>query len=194
MVKAISPMSPVFSKVSKSSENAGVTIRELSLSGFVNLRVNPADTALNNAVSTTLGHDLPTINKVTAADKHLVVGLSPSEWLVVCDSADAGADMAASLNAGFADAHALVVDVSGGYTQLLVSGKHVIDLLERGTTVDLHPSVFNVGDAYTTLLAKAPVTIIKEKDGMRVICRRSFADHLARWLLDVGEEFGLNLK
>lgn len=191
MVKAISQMFPVFSKVDCKHETPGVILQEKALAGFVNLRVNPTSTTLASAVATTLGHSLPAINQVVNEDNHLIVGLGPSEWLIVCEN---GADMTHGLSTGLADAYALVADVSGGYTQLLITGNNAADMLEKGTTVDLHASVFKVGDAYTTLLAKAPVTIIKQKDGMLVICRRSFADHLARWAVDAGEEYGLEIK
>lgn len=191
MAKAISPMFPALSRNKQQKiDNLSILLQEKPLLGYVNLRMNIADKALSNAVTTTLGQELPKINQVSKQDKYTVVGLSPTEWLIVCDNAS---DLIKGLNTGLADAHALVTDVSGGYTQISVVGEVALDLLSHGTTVDLHPSVFHIGNAYTTLLAKAPVTLLKQKDSVDIICRRSFSDHLARWLLEVGKEYDIQV-
>ena len=69
------------------------------------------------------------------------------------------------------------------------------DVLAKGCSLDLHPSVFGPGAAAQTTLGLAAVVLIPLDDNgtdYRILVRSSFAGYLADWLLDAAEEFGVD--
>jgi heterotetrameric sarcosine oxidase gamma subunit len=53
----------------------------------------------------------------------------------------------------------------------------------------------NAGRCAQTTFAKASAVISNKSDGsFDLIVRRSFADYIARWLLDAGQEFGCRIE
>ena len=61
--------------------------------------------------------------------------------------------------------------------------------------VDLHPRVFGEGACTQTMIAHTNVLLIPVRDPDRdealdIVVRRSFADHLTRWLMDAAAEGG----
>ena len=72
-----------------------------------------------------------------------------------------------------------------------ISGENSIDFLGRGISIDLHPSQFSFGQCAQTVMAHSNVMILnhtRDNPLLDIVVRRSFADHLWRWLLDVGKE------
>ena len=67
------------------------------------------------------------------------------------------------------------------------------DLLAKGCPVDLHPSVFDVGQCAQSHLAKAPILLrqVDREPTFEIIVRRSFADYFWTWLEDAAAEYGL---
>jgi sarcosine oxidase, subunit gamma len=112
-----------------------------------------------------------------------VLRLGPDEWLVVAPE-----DAAPELHG---DA---VVDVSGWRTTLELSGPRARDVLAKGCSLDLHPSVFGVGAHAQTLLAQAQaiVWLVDEEPVFRLLVRSSFAAYVATWLLDAMAEYALH--
>ena len=115
----------------------------------------------------------PTDPNTTGGD---VLWLGPDEWLVLgCREAD------------FPEA-AAAVDVSANRVVLELSGPDAADVLARGCSVDLHPSVFGAGRCAQTLLARAQVILVRDDvDRFRILVRPSFADYLRAWLTDAIE-------
>ncbi len=68
------------------------------------------------------------------------------------------------------------------------------DLLAKGCSLDLHPTVFRKGTAAQTMLGLAGVVLIALDDAgadYRILVRSTFARYLADWLIDAAEEFGV---
>ena len=100
---------------------------------------------------------------------------------------------AGSLEEASQDRHVAVNDLSGGQIALELKGPNCRDLLAKGCTLDLHPSVFSVGDCAQSGLAKASVLIAltDETPTFLVVVRRSFSDYLCRWLAHAGSDEGI---
>ncbi|SNS70102.1 sarcosine oxidase subunit gamma [Asanoa hainanensis] len=82
------------------------------------------------------------------------------------------------------------VDVSASRTVLELSGPQARDVLAHGCALDLHPRVFGPGSCARTNLAKAQVILHQTAPATyRVFVGASFADYLARWLLDAAVEY-----
>lgn len=62
-------------------------------------------------------------------------------------------------------------------------GSGIPALLEKGCSLDLHPSIWTDGDCAQTMLAKAPVILQQLGEVTRIFVRPSFAGYLVEWLL-----------
>jgi sarcosine oxidase subunit gamma len=166
----------------------GVALRELPFLGMVSIRVEPGSVA-SARLGERLGAALPeACGQVTSSGPHSALWLGPDEWLVVSE-ADPGA-LAADLRHALAGDRGAVVDVSANRTVLELSGPAAREALEKGCPVDLHPRSFGPGRAVATTLGPVPV-LLWQTGGTtyRVLPRSSFADYVARWLLDAATEY-----
>lgn len=163
--KGISPMQPVINATqtgtnSGADGNTGIVLNEEKCLGFVNLRLKADDNSATDAVEKVLDLELPAINTRASNNAIAVLGFGPSEWLIIT-APGAETDMVNHLTTALGNAFSLVCDVTGGTTKLNIMGFHAQDLLEKGTYVDLHDSVFKPNTLYATQIAHAPVTIVK---------------------------------
>jgi len=101
----------------------------------------------------------------------LVLWLGPDEWLVL-DAREEDFPAAAA-----------AVDVSANRVALEIAGPRAADVLARGCSLDLHPSVFPPGRCAQTLVAKAQVVLHRpERDRFTLLVRPSFRPYLRAWL------------
>ncbi|MER6285958.1 sarcosine oxidase subunit gamma [Streptomyces sviceus] len=168
----------------------GVTLAELPFLTMVNVRVDPASEAADR-IGRTLGAPLPRRCGDTAAStRRTAVWLGPDEWLVI-SRADAGI-VAAELREALQGAPGSVVDVSANRTTLELSGPSAREVLEKGCPLDLHHRVFGPGHAVSTTVGPVAALLWQTDDTptYRLLPRSSFADYLARWLIDAMSEYG----
>jgi len=166
-----------------------VRVSEWRFTTMVSLRVDPTSPAAD-ALEGVLGTALPrSAGEVASHGQHSVLWQGPDEWLVVSEmSADV---LVAALQESVAGAHAAVVDVSANRTVLELRGAAARAVLEKGCPLDLHPRAFAPGRAVATTLARIPLVLWQVgPDSYRLLPRSSFADYVARWLLDASQEFG----
>lgn len=167
----------------------GVALTEWPFITMVNLRVDPASDAADR-IGKTLGAPLPRqCGHTTASGPHTVAWLGPDEWLVL-SQADPGAVTAAVRDALDGDPGS-VVDVSANRTTLELSGPSAREVLEKGCPLDLHPRAFGPGRAVSTTVGPVAVLLWQVDDAptYRLFPRSSFADYLARWLIDAMSEY-----
>ncbi|MGW7729204.1 sarcosine oxidase subunit gamma [Streptomyces canus] len=168
----------------------GVTLAELPFVTMVNVRVDPASEAADR-IGRTLGAPLPRRCGDTAASGlHTIMWLGPDEWLVL-SRADAGI-VTSQVRQALDGAPGSVVDVSANRTTLELSGPAARDVLEKGCPLDLHPRSFGPGRAVSTTVGPIAVLLWQLDDAptYRLLPRSSFADYLARWLIDAMSEYG----
>lgn len=167
----------------------GVTLTEWPFITMVNLRVDPASEAADR-IEKTLGAPLPRrCGRTAASGPHTIVWLGPDEWLVL-SQAD-GATVTARLREALGGDRGSVVDVSANRTTLELSGPSARQVLEKGCPLDLHPRSFAPGQAVSTTVGPVAVLLWQVDDGptYRLFPRSSFADYLARWLIDAMSEY-----
>ena len=176
----------------------GVTMTERPFRGYVNLRGGLADPGLAEAVGSVLGTDVPLRpNTVASAGEVLVCWLGPDEWMAVAGPGSEG-ELISSLRKALEGRRAAATDTTGNYTTINLAGSRARDLLAKGCTLDLHPTVFAPGQCAQTNLAKAAVLLIPRSNdrsfqSFDVVVRRSFADYLAHWLEHSGWEYGFEV-
>ncbi|MDO0909710.1 sarcosine oxidase subunit gamma family protein [Streptomyces sp. DT2A-34] len=167
----------------------GVTLTERPFLTMVDLRVDPASEAADR-IAKALGAPLPgRCGQTTSSGPHTVLWLGPDEWLVL-SQAEAAA-VTAELGEALGGDPGSVVDVSANRTTLELSGPAARQVLEKGCPLDLHPRSFAPGQAVSTTVGPIAVLLWQVDDGptYRLFPRSSFADYLARWLIDAMSEY-----
>lgn len=167
-----------------------VRLRESPYWTMLSLRVEPT-TPPASQLEHVLGTKLPrSCGQVSHNGAHNVMWLGPDEWLVISRTEGDTLVSALTETDAPADARATVIDVSANRTVLELSGEAARSVLEKGCPLDLHPRSFTIGAAVGTTLARVPLLLWRtEPDTYRLMPRPSFADYVARWLLDAMEEF-----
>jgi sarcosine oxidase subunit gamma len=183
-----SPLAHLADRMAAASDPDIVALSEQPFSGMISLRVDTASPAARR-VEEVLGAALPAaVGEVTAAGENQAIWLGPDEWLVM-SAADPIA-LADQLEAALAEEPGLVLDVSANRTVLELTGPRARSVLEKGCPVDLHPRVFGPGSAVSTSLARMPLLLWQTGEtSYRLLPRSSFADYVARWVLDAMVEF-----
>lgn len=165
----------------------GVEVREVPFLAMVALRAHPGSPAAAR-LGERLGAPLPSCGAVAGSGPHAALWLGPDEWLVV-STAEPG-PLTAQLAAALGDDAGSVVDVSANRTTLELAGPAARETLEKGCPVDLHPRAFGPGNAVTTTLGPVPLLLWQTgASSYRLLPRSSFADYVARWLLDAVTEY-----
>ncbi|MBR8640423.1 sarcosine oxidase subunit gamma [Streptomyces tuirus] len=168
----------------------GVRLAELPFLTMVNLRVDPTSPVAAR-VATALGAPLPdACGRTMSAGPYTTLWLGPDEWLVLSETVD-GATLVEQLRKAFDAEPGSAVDVSANRTTLELSGPAARQVLEKGCALDLHPRSFTPGSAVATQVGPVPV-LLWQTDGTptyRLFPRTSFADYLARWLIDAMSEY-----
>ena len=165
-----------------------VRLRELPFLTMISVRTEPGSPAFDR-ISTALGATLPTgCGTVAHGGDHTALWLGPDEWLVV-SPVDTIELVPALVGALDADPGA-VVDVSANRTTLELSGPSARAALEKGCPADLHARVFGPGRAVSTTLGPVPLVLWQvDPTTYRLLPRASFADYVARWLMDAMTEY-----
>lgn len=173
----------------RATHGRAVALREAGLLSMVSVRVEPGSEAAER-IGAALGCLLPpACGQTASAGEHTVLWLGPDEWLVV-SGWDEPSTLTALLQRALAGERGSVADVSANRTVLELSGGQARAVLEKGCPVDLHPRAFVPGQAVTTTMGPVPVLLWQTgAAGYRLLPRSSFADYLARWLLDAMSEY-----
>ncbi|WP_406011197.1 sarcosine oxidase subunit gamma [Streptomyces sp. NBC_00637] len=167
----------------------GVTLTEWPFVTMVNLRVAPASEAADR-IGKTWGAPLPSeCGQTTTTGSCTVAWLGPDEWLVLSQT-EAGA-VTAELREALGTDPGSVVHVSANRTTLELSGPAARQVLEKGCPLDLHPRSFAPGRAVSTTVGPVAVLLwqVDDTPTYRLFPRSSFADYLARWLIDAMSEY-----
>lgn len=174
------------------SERPGLYFSERPLLGHLNLRGEAGDTEFLERVERCLRISPPVQpNTYKENGKFTILWLGPNEWLLITPPRSES-DFARQLRAALQGLFFALTDVTDGETVIRIRGDRTLDVLRKGCSLDLHPSVFGPGCCAQTLLGKAGIAIrwVDSLPSFDLIVRRSFAEYLALWLRDAGEEYG----
>ncbi|MCS5575126.1 MAG: hypothetical protein NZ789_19540, partial [Pseudomonadales bacterium] len=95
--------------------------------------------------------------------------------------------------------HVAITDLTSGQSLLGIGGRQPRDVLSAACTLDLHADVFTPGSCAQTILAHTNILITPALHSsgdfvFEVVVRRSYADHLIRWLMDAAHEDGFEFR
>ena len=190
-----SPLIEIETPIRHPGVGGGVSfwIQEYPFFTHINLRGDASAPGFAEAVTAATGVTLPQDpNTCVSNDRWHALWLSPDEWLLMGPEGD---DLTSVLAGRLEPLLHALTEVSGGQTILRVGGDAWRDVLASACTFDLHPRVFGEGAGGQTVVAHANVVLNYVSDDPRgealdIVVRRSFADHLARWLMDAADEPG----
>lgn len=180
--------------VGKGNTNPGVSLRDKNLLGHLTIRGNGHDKAFAAGVKKALGLELPGPLGLVIDGERSLQWLGPDEWVLIVPT---GTELEAEqkLRAALDGQHIAIVNVSGGWSILELSGPNVVDVLKKSTSYDVHPSNFPVGKAVGTVFAKSQLVIRRTgEETWELLVRRSFSDYWWLWLQDASAEYGLGIK
>ncbi len=89
-----------------------------------------------------------------------MIWFGPEEWLVTSDRSWPARSWSRSCARRSVEHGGAAVDVSAQRTTLRLRGAHARDVLAKGCSLDLHPTVFGPGAAAQTMLGQAAVVLI----------------------------------
>ncbi|GIF62560.1 sarcosine oxidase subunit gamma [Asanoa ishikariensis] len=165
-------------------------MRELPYLSSFEVRGDPAEPAMARLGAALfpgplLAASWPTAGHAAGTGPRYALWCGPGWYLLVDEPGSALAEAMADDLPGVS-----AVDVSAGRTVVELSGPHAREVLAHGCALDLHPRVFGPGSCARTNLAKAQVILHQTASTTyRVFVGASFADYLARWLLDAAVEY-----
>ena len=105
--------------------------------------------------------------------------LSTDEWLLISPREQSAA-IQQLLETALVGVHSQVLDNSGGFTSVTLQGKNASDVLHHCTVYDL--SALEAGKVVGTTFGKVSLFLQQDKNGYRLVFRRSFADYIWRYL------------
>ncbi len=156
--------------------------------GMVTLRGDLGSAALRDAVRDCVGCAVPEVRRIVFGEAGAAAAwMSPDELLLMGSRADAP-QWPAKLDAAFGDTHHLAVDVSDARAVFRIAGAHARDVLAKGAPVDLSAAAFGPGDFRRTRLGQVACAFwMPEATTFDLVCFRSVADFVARWLENAAE-------
>lgn len=121
-------------------------------------------------------------------DSLSIFATGPREYWVLADG-DLAAKAAIALQEAVAES-ASVFDQSDSRHVFLLSGRHVLDVLAKGSPLDLRAQAFPRPGAAHSVIAHMPVLIVQrlEPDACEVLVLRSYAASFATWLREAAFE------
>ena len=167
---------------------SSVSLSEAPLTGVLILRANDSMGALSEALKKSAGVTLPDTLASDESGDYCARWMTPDEWLLTCPNSEAF-DLEQSLRAEV-DGHIAIVNNTGGYSIMTLSGNDARNVLKKSTVYDVSSENFQPGKVVNTTLAKAQVTLrALTNDSFEIIVRRSFADYVWLWLQRAGREY-----
>jgi len=172
--------------------NAGVLLKELPVTGLLTIRAKADNASLSAAIRAVLSLDVPGTLQSSRNDCFCLRWMSPDEWLLSAPISELF-DIENKLREILTEPVALV-NVSGGYTLLELSGDQVLNVLKKSTHYDCHPRNLSVDKVVNTSFAKSQVTLrCIAKSHYELVVRRSFSDYVWLWLQTASREYGLQI-
>ena len=182
----------------RTRSHEGVNLCELPVTGLLVLRAQNDISTLNSALASVLNLNLPSNLHCstftgTSSSNPCIRWVAPDEWLLSCALEDTLA-IEQNLRLYANDASLAIVNVSGGFSVIELSGVHAIDVLKKSTAYDVHPANFYTGKVVNTVFAKAQISLrCVESDHYELIVRRSYTDYLWHWIQVAAAEYGLSI-
>jgi methylglutamate dehydrogenase subunit D len=178
------------------SKNAGLRALRRDGLALANVIARKEQTStLRRRIKDSLGLDLPNGSSCVRNGEFSAIGTAPGAWLIAAEAAKAAGfvdDLTRTL-----DGAAAVIDQSGAYQVLRLSGQALRDVLAKGVALDFHPEAFPSGGAAVTLADHVNIILWRVDSGealtLDMAAPRSVFGDFWSWLTESAAAYGLAL-
>ncbi len=178
----------------------GIVLTERCVTGHLVIRLKGDLLAASSMMLSVCGVPLPYrlsyLGMPLDATLNTLAWMSPDEWRLCCP-VDRAFDLEQRLLAELSALPGLspaIVNNTGGFTIIDLSGKDAKNLLKKSTGYDVREQNFPVGKVVNTTFAKASVTLLRTgEEQWQLWLRRSFAEYVWLWLQHSAKEYGLRI-
>ncbi|MEZ5648855.1 MAG: sarcosine oxidase subunit gamma family protein [Alphaproteobacteria bacterium] len=165
--------------------NLGFRLSWRPYDGKIMLQGDPKDLSFVTAATEVLALELPPVLGSVSRPGLTILGLGPSEWLIVTPEGEE-VSLMHCLHGRMAQEICSLIDVSDAYTVVTFTGPRVKEVLSAGCAIDLHARFFPAGKVARTLFARIPAVLHKASDHIYdVYVSRSYADYLLAWVINL---------
>ena len=180
------PLTRINKDLKKKRDTQNIFLEIDSNLSFFIIRGNAENKIFFDEVFNLLGQSLPLEPNTYTSGKHQLYWLAPNEWLLVTDAEKNILERNSSSKNGM---H--IINQSGALIQMKLSGNRASDAISKGCTLNLEKSLPKPGYCAQTLMTKSNIvlSLTDDKPTYNIIVRRSFSEHLAKWLQNTIEEF-----
>ena len=190
--------SPLETKLisTKGSTDAEIILKENKHMGKMILRGSLSEKKFIPSTKKHLSQQFPASpNSFYDDTKVRVIWLGPDEWLILTEVAELDS-LKGDLTRALIKSHSALVDVSDNSTIIEIKGRYSREVLMKGCSLDIHPSIFQTGCSAQIDLALANIILLKTADEpiYQIIVRASFARYVWDWLLDAANEFKVRIE
>ena len=190
--------SPLETKLisTKGSTDAEIILKENKHVGKMILRGSLSEKKFILSTKKHLSQQFPASpNSFYDDTKVRVIWLGPDEWLILTEAAELDS-LKGDLTRALIKSHSALVDVSDNSTIIEIKGRYSREVLMKGCSLDIHPSIFQTGCSAQIDLALANIILLKTADEpiYQIIVRASFARYVWDWLLDAANEFKVRIE
>ena len=190
--------SPLETKLisNKGPTDAEITLKENKHIGKMILRGSLSEKKFITSTKKHLSQQFPASpNSFYDDNKVRVIWLGPDEWLILSDAAELDT-LKDDLTRALIKSHSALVDVSDNSTIIEIKGRYSREILMKGCSLDIHPSVFQTGCSAQIDLALSNIILLKTADEpiYQIIVQASFASYLWDWLVDAANEFNVRIE
>ena len=177
------------SSIKEEKSYSGLTVKEISPLMKLNLR------GKSREFLSTIGKNINMIlpmeaNTSSSSDNYTSMWLSPDEWMLVSNNTvdkennkyeieELLFNKISKTNLG------AVTDVSDQFVMINLTGEKIFDLLSAGCPFNFNEFKNKKGSVVQTILSHIDVIIhLTEINGVNLLVRRSFSQHLHSWMSD----------
>lgn len=165
-------------------------IQEVLYNNFITLRLDSSNTSLVNICNKN-NINIPN-NSLTVVENNFnnsnTLWVSPDEFIIICDQQTKN-NIFNNLKLDLQNYFAAVIDNSGGFVHVKISGCHAESLLSKCAFYNFDPSYFINNKVVTTNIANSPAHIYKFNNDFYILLRSSFAASALKLIFYNAKEF-----
>jgi heterotetrameric sarcosine oxidase gamma subunit len=131
---------------------------------------------------------LPPPGRSASSAAQSILGISRERWWLVSEEPARSSATSSAAAASFG----IVVDIGDAWERFRISGEAVLELLSKGSALDLDARVFANGHCAPAAFAELHTLLNRGPDGeyFDLYCGRSYGETLHEWLAEAAAEFG----
>ena len=152
--------------------------------GMIGLRADLSVGVARKALQKACGVSVPETRRLSVKGDRALAWMSPDELLLMLPKREVPAALAAVAEA-MEGRHSLAVDLSDARALFRIEGAGAREVLAKGAPVDLSPSAFGLHDFRRSRLGQLAAAfgqVGEAPDVFEMVCFRSVAAHVERWL------------